>query len=61
MGLGVQHSDMVSIPTWLNNAFGEYIMTTEEILTHESSGNAGQGDTPLEGIADSADLQRGGN
>lgn len=46
MGLGSTESDQLSMPTWLTNAFGEYIKTTEEILeegdTSQSSSTVDQ-------------------
>lgn len=55
MGLGVQDADQVSIPTWLNEAFGEHIRTTSEILDSNTEGNA-----PVQQreAASSSDLRR---
>lgn len=37
-GLGIQNSDQTGVPTWLNEAFGEHIHTTQEILDEETGG-----------------------
>lgn len=43
MGLGVNDADQVGVPTWLNEAFGEHLYSTEEILAadEEDSSSAG--------------------
>lgn len=41
MGLGVQNQNQVGVPSWLNEAFGEHIRSTEKILD-PSSGNQQQ-------------------
>lgn len=52
MGLGTEGSDRVGIPTWLNEAFGEHLYTTKEILQADSSGRGGAAD-----VASSAQLE----
>ena len=42
-GLGIQDSDQVSVPSWLQEAFGEHIRTTKRILdSGESQGVSGR-------------------
>lgn len=53
MGLGVQDNDQVGVPTWLNEAFGEHLYTTQEILSHEGN-SSGDGTD----IADRSSLER---
>lgn len=52
MGEGVQNRDQVGIPTWLNEAFGEEIYTTDEILSDETGpgGNLPTNAADLESI-----------
>lgn len=44
-GLGAQRRDQLSVPSWLNDHFGENIHSTEEILNanEDSNGNGGDG------------------
>lgn len=56
-GLGIQNSDQVGIPTWLNEAFGEHIHTTQEILDANTSG--GQAGPVQRSAAELSQAQRG--
>lgn len=40
LGEGVQNRNQVGVPNWVNEAFGEHIMTTEEILNGGSAGGS---------------------
>ena len=57
LGEGVQNRDQVAIPSWLNEAFSEHIMTTDEILSSEPA--SGGTSSPLP--SDATELQRSGN
>lgn len=54
-GMGVRNADQIEMPNWLNDAFGEHIYTTREILDAQTSGS---GQSPL---PDGSNLQGGGN
>jgi len=55
LGEGVQNRDQVGVPTWVNEAFSEHIMPTDEILSSSDSGGV---DSPLP--SEAAELQRRG-
>lgn len=38
LGEGIQNQDQVGVPNWLNEAFGEHIYTTDEILSASGTG-----------------------
>lgn len=54
MGGGAQNKDQIGIPTWVDEAFGEHIYTTKEIL---SNGNSDNGDNVPK---PAAELERNG-
>jgi len=60
MGLGVQDSDQVGVPSWTRDAFSEHIHTTREILDSDENSN---GDDTAFGrqVGGSAELERSGN
>lgn len=51
VGLGARKRDQLSAPSWLQNTFGEYIKSTEEILNH-SGGSGGGGTTLPDGVTE---------
>lgn len=57
-GLGIQNSTQVGIPTWLNEAFGEHIHTTREILDADSPEN---GSGPIQRSAAELEQAQRGN
>lgn len=58
LGGGIQNRDQVGIPNWVQEAFGEHIHSTDEVLS--SNSNTGGGGSPLP--TDGANLEgiRGG-
>ena len=49
MGGGAQDNDRVSLPSWLNERFGEHIRTTQEILASTSEDEESDDDPELPG------------
>jgi len=47
MGLGVDDANQIGVPTWLNEAFGEHLYTTEEILQRDEQEQSNESSVEL--------------